>query len=262
MLKPFTGYRILVTRPELETQLLCAQLNELGAITFALPLQTRLTEISAPPPDLQQHHGVIVVSPTAAQLAASVMNLDQLHWQPIWLAIGKSTAMQLQNLLQVKAITPDPENSEALLALPMLQAAAVKQQRWLLIKGQGGRATIQEALTARGANISIWNLYQREPSAAYQHALEDASACGLDSQIVIVTNAEALQLFVKLLQKHQPDKIQKLILVVPGPRLTGLARTLGFKKVVSSAGAQSEGLITALENYLLSAPPQVCDHQQ
>jgi uroporphyrinogen-III synthase len=260
MLKPFAGYRILVTRPEKETQQLCAQLTELGASTIALPLQTRLAEISAPPPNLHQHHGVIVVSPTAAQLAASVIDLNQLHWQPVWLAIGKSTARQLHNLLRVNVLTPEPENSEALLALPMLQADAVKQQHWLLIKGQGGRATIQETLCARGANISIWNLYQREPSAAYQNALQEASACGLDSQVVMVSNAEALQLLVKLLQKHQPTKISELIIVVPGPRLTALARTLGFTQVISSAGAQSDCLIVALQNYLLSAPPQVCDH--
>lgn len=250
----------MVTRPEAEAQLLCAQLSQLGADSIALPLQTRLQEISAPPANLNQHHGVIVVSPTAAQLAASVLKLDSLQWQPLWLAIGKSTALQLQNLLQVNVITPEPENSEALLNLPLLQADVVKQQRWLLIKGQGGRATIQQVLSERGASISIWHLYQREPSAAYQQALEDASVCALDSDVVIVTNAEALKLLVNLIQKHQPERIQQLILVVPGPRLSGIARTLGFSRVISSAGAQNDCLIAALQNYLLSHPPQVCHH--
>ncbi len=262
MPKPLAGYCILVTRPEAETQLLCDRLTELGANTIALPLQTRLSQVSAPPHDLQQHHGVIVVSPTAAELAAPSLTTAILNWQPIWLAIGKSTADKLHALLQVNVTSPDPENSESLLTLPVLQTASVKSQRWLLIKGQGGRTTIQDALIERGASISIWNLYQREPSAIYQQALQDATLCGLNSDVVMASNAEALHLLVKLLEKHQPEKIQQFIIVVPGSRLAALARTLGFAQIVSSAGAQIDSLISALQNYLLSHPPQICDDQR
>jgi uroporphyrinogen-III synthase len=254
------GYRILVTRPEPENQLLCAALTTLGATTHALPLQTRLSEVNAPPPDLDAHQGVIVVSPTAAQLAAPAIQAAHLNWQPIWSAIGKSTATQLENLLGVHVITPDPENSEALLKLAFLQTAQVQNQQWLLIKGQGGRTTIQDVLIQRGAQVSIWNLYQREPSVIYQQAMHDIQCCGFKSDAIMVTNAEALQLLVKLIDQHQTQAVLQLPIVVPGSRLTALARALGFQQVISSDGAQNDCLIAALQNFLLSAAPKICDH--
>ncbi|WP_275576186.1 uroporphyrinogen-III synthase [Aquitalea magnusonii] len=50
-------------------------------------------------------------------------------------------------------------DSEALLALPQL--ADVAGQHWLIVRGQGGRALLADTLCARGAQVSLAEVYQR-----------------------------------------------------------------------------------------------------
>lgn len=247
------GLHILVTRPEPENAKLCTQLQNLGAIAYALPLQTRTPTHAQLPQD--NFDGVIAISAFAVQLAgpqlqalSSPLRSASLSSQVkpvVWMAIGKTTAAAFSEFIQQPILTPTPEHSEALLDLPQLQQ--VENQTWLLIKGEGGRTQIQDTLTQRGAHVQICNLYQRQTSHQYQHALTATQPGWLNCQWALLHNGEALLLLARLWQQHQRELPA---VIVPSQRLASLAHQLGFIQCITSPGAQSEQMITALENRL------------
>lgn len=104
-------------------------------------------------------HGIIIVtSTTAANLLVKHINapLDG-H---TFLCVGQSTGGILRSLSQ-HVIVPNNESSEGLLALPELKDCA--NAHVLLIKGEGGRTTIANALTTRHASVEAANIYTRVP---------------------------------------------------------------------------------------------------
>ncbi|GGF76889.1 uroporphyrinogen-III synthase [Alteromonas lipolytica] len=101
---------------------------------------------------------LIVTSTAAAQPLVSMANNLIAHHKVI--AVGQSTA-QILALAGIPAEVPERENSEGVLALPLLKDCADKHI--LLLKGQGGRTAIPEQLTLRGARLHEVVLYQRVP---------------------------------------------------------------------------------------------------
>ncbi|WP_296815495.1 uroporphyrinogen-III synthase [Thiobacillus sp.] len=56
-------------------------------------------------------------------------------------------------------VTPDGQDSEAVLALPQLQAVAGRQV--VIVRGVGGRALMADTLRARGADVHFMECYRR-----------------------------------------------------------------------------------------------------
>jgi uroporphyrinogen-III synthase len=74
-------------------------------------------------------------------------------------AVGPGTARALQAHGLDSIITPDGQDSEALLALPQL--ADVAGKRVVIVRGVGGRALLADTLRARGAQVDFMECYRR-----------------------------------------------------------------------------------------------------
>ena len=110
---------------------------------------------------LDQYQHVIFISSNAVHFG---MALIEDHWPQLplgltWYAIGGATAAKLEHF-GIEAITPGSVmTSEGLLALSLLQN--VRDQRVLIVKGQGGRDTLAQELTRRGALVEELPCYCR-----------------------------------------------------------------------------------------------------
>lgn len=113
-------------------------------------LQTRLNALP---------NAIVIVTSTAAALPLAELGAAQLTHQHV-IAVGKSTA-QILATAGITACVPITENSEGVLALPLLNDCADKHI--LLLKGKGGRTAIPEQLTLRGARLHEVVLYERVP---------------------------------------------------------------------------------------------------
>ena len=248
---------MLVTRPQQQAAALCRRLEAEGAIAFPLPaidivpaadrreLESRLGAIASF--DL-----VIFVSANAVRYGASL--LDQEHeWRLA--AVGPATRQALHAAgFRVSIVPEHGFDSESLLAHPAL--GAVQNRRVLLIKGEGGRDLLADALAQRGAAVQIAEVYRRRravPGAADLGLLERQFAAG---SIHVIT-ATSLEIGESLLAIATPalraawDRVHWL---VPSERVAAALRQQGLNApVLLAASAQDQDLVAAIVRWRSSA---------
>ena len=158
---------VLVTRPAGQADGLIQSLKAAGfdpvlhqPMLELLPL----TDIPAPQRqcivDLDLYQHIIFISANAVRFGLARIDdfWPQLPTGLNWYAIGESTAAILEDR-GVAVLTPGEQmSSEGLLALPELDSVA--NQRVLIVKGVGGRDTLREVLSGRGAQVEEFACYR------------------------------------------------------------------------------------------------------
>ncbi|GGX44623.1 uroporphyrinogen-III synthase [Saccharospirillum salsuginis] len=135
--------------------------------------------------NLDEFQGVICVSARAAE--GLVAALDR-YWPmpPIgihWLCNGSGTAAPLTEA-GLRVHFPERDNTaEAVLQLPETQAVA--EQKWLVVKGEGGRDTFARTLSDRGAEVTELRLYRRSVKA---EALSELVQRSKDAEAILVSS--------------------------------------------------------------------------
>jgi uroporphyrinogen-III synthase len=154
--------RVLVTRPAGQETALCNAVQGAGYTVFSQPLLElrAVSELSAPQRqlllDLDRYQHIIFISGNAVSFG---MDCIENYWPQLpaalnWYAIGEATADLLEKF-GIDAITPGAVmTSEGLLAVAPLQKVA--DQRILIVKGEGGRATLRQELQRRGGWSMNW----------------------------------------------------------------------------------------------------------
>ncbi|MEH6634296.1 MAG: uroporphyrinogen-III synthase [Halioglobus sp.] len=245
---------VLVTRPAGQGASLCSALETAGYTVHAQPL----LELHALPElsplqrqlvlglDLYQH--VIFISGNAVRFG---MDCIEGYWPQLpvgltWYAIGDSTARLLLDR-GIVAVTPGATmTSEGLLAVPQLQAVA--DQRVLIIKGEGGRATLQKELERRGAQVDQLACYRR--SCPELPAGELAAKIALwRVDVVMISSGEGLANMEGLLRPAETTKFRHIGLIVPSERVARQAREAGFEQVVTAGNASDAAMFDALEEW-------------
>lgn len=181
---------------------------------------------------------VLFTSPNAVIAAARLAPLHA-HIGQTWIAVGEGTRRALQRH-GVESIAPTRMDSEGLLALPQLRAAA--HQRIGLITAPGGRGVLEPSLRERGAQVIRANVYQRETVAlsARQRAQLNA-ALGQPSRVLLaLSSGEALQ---ALMQQAPPAALTQVKVVAASARLAQQAREAGFTRIITATSARPAALL-------------------
>ena len=161
------------------------------------------------------------------------------------IALGEGTAAAAYAMgLNAIAHGGIQSDSETLLALPLLQEAAVKNKRIIIFRGVGGRELLADTLRARGAQVDYAEVYQRIRPYYDKAALDKIWFVDRPDRMV-VTSGEALHNLFAMLGPEHRVIMQNTELVVIGARMAGLAQDLGFRKPLV-ADATDEGLLRAL----------------
>jgi uroporphyrin-3 C-methyltransferase len=226
--KPLQGRGVLITRPAAQAQRLAELVEAAGgrALRFAAieiePLPSRS------PPAPEGFDLVIFVSPSAVQCGLGRVQHPGLRAA----AVGSGTRRELEARGVREVLAPeDGADSEALLALPALQALAGK--RVLIVRGEGGRELLADALAARGAEVEHFECYRRSPPsgdaaaliASWDRGEIDAvtafSAQALDNLLALVgaQRLRARPLFVnhvRVAERARESAIAEVIVAGPG----------------------------------------------
>ncbi|MDN5517499.1 MAG: uroporphyrinogen-III synthase, partial [Pseudomonas sp.] len=164
-----SAWRLLLTRPAEDCAALAQALGAQGVASHCMPLlaiealdetpQQRSTFAA-----LQRYSAVIVVSKPAARIGLRLLTQYAAPTPDLpWFSVGAATAAVLaEHGLHVHF--PDSgDDSEALLALPMLQQAiaAASAPRVLILRGEGGREFLAERLRGQGVTVDYLPLYRR-----------------------------------------------------------------------------------------------------
>jgi uroporphyrinogen-III synthase len=223
---------IVVTRPAHQADRLCQLIKAQGGEVIRFPTLEIL-----PPEDLttplaiikrlDDYEMAIFISANAVSRGlALVQERCQLPAQLKLIAIGKATVRELERWGRVAHLFPeDASNSEALLAMPPMQAVAGR--RIIIFRGQGGRDLLGNTLRQRGAQVAYAEVYRRaKPEVSPDDLLQRWKQQQI--QVVIVTSNDTLLNLFDLVGEDGQKWLRDTPLIVLSPRTQRLAQQLGF----------------------------------
>lgn len=239
------GLHVLNTRPAHQSAGLSEALREAGAVVDELPLIAIVPrDISAAEKrllmDLDRYNGVFFVSANAVRLGLEAIADYWPQWPhqlPAY-AVGRHTAQGLE-ATAVTVHVPAQADSEGLLALPALQQ--LQGQRFLLLRGVGGRELLPQTLRARGAVVDIIELYHRALPA---DATTRWQTLAVPPQVVLLTSPDALRHW----QAVAGAAALQCDWLVVSARMRELAQAAGAR-VIEAAAADTASVIAALQHF-------------
>ena len=252
MTLPLAGKTIVVTRPRDQAGELAGAIAAQGGEALLLPL----LEIG-PPADpaplaatvLADYAVAVFISPNAVAYSLPAL-LARQPWPAGLLpaAVGQGTVKALAALGIAGCIAPTERfDSEALLALPELQAQRVDGKRIAIFRGDGGRELLADTLRQRGALVDCIACYRRSPPASGAEPLMAAwRAQRLDA--ITVSSSEGLRYLVDLLDESGRARLAATPLFVPHARIAENARALGLANIILTAPADA-GIVAGLCAY-------------
>ena len=185
----------------------------------------RLPQILAPA------HALFWVSPSAVEIAAPHLRSLKTHQPPIiHIAVGKQTAQALhqQDIAPVHAPT-NGNDSEAALALPVWHTLP-QGGTIVIIRGQGGREQLAQALRQRGFVVQYAECYQRIPQPLNWQTFQAAQA-----QAAWVTSSQlAQELFTQCPQAFTQN-LKSLLYFTQHTRIAQALTALGASHVYTVA---------------------------
>jgi uroporphyrinogen-III synthase len=244
------GLGVLVTRPEPQAGPLARRLAELGARVFRLPAvelkprEDRAAQRASLGP-LDRFQWIVFVSTNAVRFGAAF--LEERRDLKL-AAVGPATAAALNHAGFRVALVPSAGyDSEHLLATP--EFSHVDGQRILIVRGGGGRELLAESLTARGAEVSYVDVYERRPARPVPGAVEAVEAQWQAGAIDVVTatSPELLRSLFEILSPAGRKLLARTALLAGGARIAATARQIGLEgPLLVAAEPDDEGMVDAL----------------
>lgn len=247
MNQPLAGRTILVTRAPRQAAPLVEAIRAAGGSAVEFPA---LAFEAVPAPLLQaalariaSADSVIFVSPNAAGFGMAA--IGSLPRGCGVFAVGPGTARALAMHGVDAAITPDGQDSEALLVLPQLQD--VDGKKFVIVRGEGGRALLGDTLAARGADVRYMECYRRlAPQADATHLLARWRAGGVDA--VTVASVETLRNLAAMLGEAGAPLLARTPLFAPHEKIAAAARSFGIAQATATHGGDA-GIVAGLVNW-------------
>jgi uroporphyrinogen-III synthase len=253
--------QVVITRPRQQAEPLARAVAALGRTPVLLPL----LEISPLPDDselrtvlagLDAYALVAFVSPNAIEAAFAHIG----RWpQGVDIAVvgeGSRAALAKHGVSagSVRIHCPqDPAHSDSEHLLQVLDLARLAGRRVLVVRGEGGRELMPDALRGAGATVETVAAYRRTVPAMTPELATRLRGLLLEPNDWIITSSEALRGLVSLVDQldtasgdlHQQLSRQRLI--VPHARIHETARGLGFTQLTLT-GSGDERLLAALQS--------------
>lgn len=240
------GRTLVVTRPAAQAETLCARIETLGARALRFPVLA-----IGPAPDragldriidrLDDFDLAFFVSPNAV-----IHAMDAVRARREWPAavrvatVGKGSEKVLRSYGFTDVIAPETGfDSEAVLALPEFAAAAIRGQRVLILRGDGGRDLLGNSLRARGATVTWATCYRRYCPDADPAPLLD----GVDA--LLLTSSEGVGNLATMLGASGMAQLRAVPVFASHARIAARARDEGFDIVVETPPGD-DGLLHAL----------------
>jgi uroporphyrinogen-III synthase len=243
---------ILVTRPSPTGEQLVSRLRARGQPAWHLPLiefspGRELASLPARLAALSAEDLLFAISQHAINYAHACLTRQGLSWpaQLQYYAVGRGSGLLLHTLSGLPVEFPhDGESSEHLLGLSSLQRIAGR--RALILRGNGGRETLEQTLRQRGVQVGYCECYCRSP-IPYDGEEQSRRCLQLGINTLIITSGEMLQQIYTLIPDYyRASWLLQCRLIVVSERLGALARQLGWQDIVVADAADNDALMRVL----------------
>ena len=242
---------VLVTRPAGQADRLCELLSKAGYRALHQPMLDIVEHQVLQPAqrqqllDLDQYQHIVFISANAVRCGMSWIEQfwPQFPAAVSWYAVGDSSARLLLDY-GITAIKPARRmDSDGLLALDGLRQ--VGGQKILIVKGEGGRPTLEDRLLQRGARVDLLEVYQRQAPNLDAECLP-ALFTDYNFFAVLISSAEGLNNMLELLGHEALKLIGDCCMIVPGERLRTQAESAGIQRLVVALNATDQSMLDAL----------------
>jgi len=249
MKNTLTGLKILVTRPVPQAINLAQLITQQGGQAIIFPTimiesLNNLSTIKKSFKNIAHYQWLVFISVNAVNFAYQINDgkIDIFKHAKI-VAIGKATTNALKNIGLTVELAPETGfTSEALLSMQSLQA--IKGQRFLIIRGQGGREILANKLKQRGAKVDYLEVYKRVKPNPTNKAIVIGLLKQKKLDAITITSAEALNnLMALLMGRIIASLLLEIPLIVISNRIKDMALEIGFKHVLVSASPADTAII-------------------
>jgi len=253
MSQPLLGRRILVTRPAAQAGALAQRIAEQGGEPVLFPL-LEIGPADDPAPlemaisRLDDYSLAIFISPNAVDYSLPRI-LERRTWPaPLQAAaIGPGTTAQLAMHGIDRVVAPSARfDSESVLELPAFQRQRVAGRKVLVLRGNGGRELLADALRERGAEVDCVTCYRRSAPVDASPVVSRLHRGQLDA--LTISSSEALRNLLVLLAADAVEPLRRLPVFVPHQRIVEVAHERGLANVILTAPADA-GIIEGLCSY-------------
>ncbi|GHD64250.1 uroporphyrinogen-III synthase [Jeongeupia chitinilytica] len=244
-----------MTRPQAQAGALAALIEAQGGTAVRQPLLDIV-----PPTDpypfaaalgaLSSFDLVVFVSPTALDLTFAQLGRDWPSTVPV-AVVGPGSAARARELGAATVISPPLQHdSEGLLREAAMHDLAGR--RVLLVRGEGGRDILPEALTARGATLTIVPAYRRRPPDFDDTGLTRLLDAGIDA--AVISSSEAAGVLFTLAGGAARERLQSLLYFAPHPRIVAALHAQGATRVEPCATGDA-GTVDSLCHHFADPQP-------
>jgi uroporphyrinogen-III synthase len=250
---------VVITRPRQQAEPLARAVAALGRTPVLLPL----LEISSLPEegqdglrrvlnDLASYALVAFVSPNAIDAAFAHVG----RWpEGVEIAVvgeGSRAALAKHGVGNVRIHCPrDPAHSDSEHLLQALDLAQLAGRRVLVVRGEGGRELMPDALRGAGAAVETVAAYRRAVPALNPELAARLAGLLAGPNDWIITSSEALRGLAALVDELGSDELKSGLLqqhlIVPHARIHETACALGFTSIILT-GSGDERLLAALQS--------------
>lgn len=251
---------VLITRPTPKAKALAQQLAVNNIASFEQPLfdYQPLADNQTSARLLTGVDIIIFVSTAAVEFAHVKFAAQNWHGKVV-IAVGKATQKALHTLGINHVICPNQENSEGVLALPVLSEpdSRLCEKVITIVRGNDGRELLANQLKKRGATVNYLESYQ----LVWRAFTKDMSKQWFNQQIncIVVTSNAILEKMMALTvsqAKRNNDSLltrywrDQCLWVVTSQRVYNNAKALGLTSVVISNGAHATNVTATLQQQL------------
>lgn len=243
--RPLAGTRIAITRAAGTGTALAHRVRALGGMPLLLPGSSlrAASDAAAARKALRDSLAcdiAIFTSPAAVRFACG---LGATHGRARIMAPGAGTLHALHRAGFTKAQAPAREDSEGILALPLLQR--VRGLRVGIIGAAGGRGLLDRELSVRGATVLHAHVYRRLPARLDRRHIEALLRDAQEPLYVLLSSAEALTNICSALPGDARRALCAGTAVASSARLATAARDAGFARVLRAISAGAEAMLQA-----------------
>jgi uroporphyrinogen-III synthase len=244
--RPLKGVRIAITRPAGTGAALANRVRALGGTPLLLPGSSLRAAADARTARASLRKAlacdaVIFTSPAAVKFSR---RLEALRSRAIVLAPGSGTQRALLRAGCKQPIAPAREDSEGLLALPVLRN--VRGKRIGIVGAAGGRGLLDRELVARGAEVIHAHVYERTPARLDRRHADALRRNSRKPLYVLLSSSEALANITASLPGDALRALLSGTAVASSARLVAAARKAGFVRVLRASSARAGDMLDAI----------------
>ena len=244
--RPLKGIRIAITRPAGTGTALAHRVRALGGTPLLLPGSSlrAVADVRAARATLRDALGcdaVVFTSPAAVKFAR---RLGALRSRAVVLAPGSGTQRALLRAGCKQPIAPAREDSEGLLALPILRN--VRGKRIGIVGAARGRGLLDRELVARGAEVIHAHVYERTPGRLDRRHADAVCRNAREPLYVLLSSSEALAHITASLPGDALCALLHGTAVASSARIATAARKAGFARVLRAESAHAQSMLEAV----------------